>query len=206
MRAAPIGLAAITEPDTMRRQAAVATAVIHAHPMAVVGAVAHAWLVASLACTTPGALDVDALLAGLTAMIDDIPDDGEQERSWERRPGKTDARVRLVDRFAEVPDWLDAPVERAIDHFYNGAFVLESSPMALWFFLRAPDDVEEVVIEAVMGGRDADTIASMAGAYAGAYLGDDAFPARWVGDDLEYRDDLVELADRLYDIGIGVGR
>jgi len=203
MRAAPVGLAAIGEPDRLRRQAALATVVTHAHPMAVVSAVAHAWVVAALAATPAGSLDVGGLMGGLAAMIDDLADDGMAEREWEHRPGKTGDPVRLADRLAEVPGWLDAPVADALAFFYNGAYVLESLPAALWFFLRCPDDVEGVIVEAVMGGHDADTVASMAGAYVGAYLGDSAFPERWVGEDLEYRDELVALADALYDLGVG---
>ena len=69
--------------------------------------------------------------------------------------------------------------------------------MALWHFLNVPDNPEEAVVNAVMGGHDTDTVASMAGAYAGAYLGEGAFPTRWTGDDLEFVDKLRVLADRL---------
>jgi ADP-ribosylglycohydrolase len=48
-----------------------------------------------------------------------------------------------------------------------------------------------------MGGHDADTVASMTGAYSGAYLGEGAFPSRWTGNDLEFADELRALADRL---------
>jgi ADP-ribosylglycohydrolase len=84
------------------------------------------------------------------------------------------------------------------DWFFCGAFVLESLPMALWQFLHAPEDPEEAIVNAVMGGYDADTVASMAGAYVGAYLGEDAFPDRWRGDDLEFADELRGLADQLF--------
>jgi ADP-ribosylglycohydrolase len=69
--------------------------------------------------------------------------------------------------------------------------------MALWHFLSAPEDPEEAVVNAVMAGHDADTVASMTGAYAGAYLGDHSFPSRWSGDDLEFADELRDLAGRL---------
>ena len=69
--------------------------------------------------------------------------------------------------------------------------------MALWHFLPAPENPEEAVVSAVMAGHDADTVASMTGAYAGAYLGTHSFPSRWSGDDLEFADELRDLADRL---------
>jgi len=197
MRVAPVGLAHIGNLDALRRDAALSAVVTHADPMAVSSAVAHAWLVARLTATPPATLDPAVLVADLCDMISDIPDPGSPERDWQHRPGKTSAPIRLVDRLAEVPRWLGAPPELASDWFYCGAFVLESLPMALWHFLNVPDNPEEAVVNAVMGGHDTDTVASMAGAYAGAYLGEGAFPTRWTGDDLEFVDKLRVLADRL---------
>ncbi len=197
MRAAPVGLAHIGNLDALRLDAALSAVVTHAHPMAVSSAVAHGWLVARLVATPPGSLDPSALVAGLCNAISDLPDPGAPERGWQHRPGKTSAPVRLVDRLAEIPHWLGASPESASDWFHCGAFVLESLPMALWHFLGTPDSPEEAVVNAVMAGHDADTVASMTGAYAGAYLGELAFPPRWTGDDLEFADELRGLADRL---------
>jgi ADP-ribosylglycohydrolase len=113
------------------------------------------------------------------------------------RPDKTDRHVRLRERLAEIPARLDESPQSASDWLYCGAFVLESLPMALWHFLHSSEDPEEAVINAVMGGHDADTVASMTGAYAGAYLGEEAFPPRWRGHDLEFAHELRELADQL---------
>jgi ADP-ribosylglycohydrolase len=197
MRAAPVGLVHIGNLNALRRDAALSAVVTHADPMAVSSAVAHAWLVARLTATPPASLDPVVLVADLCDAISDIPDSGSHERDWQHRPGKTSAPVRLVDRLAEVPRWLDASPESASDWFYCGAFVLESLPMGLWHFLNAPDNPEEAVVNAVMSGHDADTVASMTGAYAGAYLGEHAFPSRWTGNDLEFADELRDLANRL---------
>jgi ADP-ribosylglycohydrolase len=197
MRAAPVGLAHIGNINALRRDAALSAVVTHADVMAVSSAVAHAWLIARLAATLPGSLDKAALVADLCDAISDIPDPGAQERGWQDRKGKTSAPIRLVDRLAEIPQWLGASAESASDWFYCGALVLESLPMALWHFLNTPEDPEETVVNAVMGGHDADTVASMAGAYAGAYLGEHVFPPRWTGHDLEFSDELRDLADRL---------
>lgn len=197
MRAAPVGLAHIGNINALRRDAALSAVVTHADPMAVSSAVAHAWLVARLAAMPPNSLDPAVLVADLCGAISDIPDPGTPERGWQHRNGKTSAPIRLVDRLAEVPRWLGVPSASASDWFYCGAFVLESLPMALWHFLNAPDDPEEAVVNAVMAGHDADTVASMTGAYAGAYLGELVFPQRWTGDDLEFSNRLRDLADRL---------
>ena len=48
----------------------------------------------------------------------------------------------------------------------------------MWCFLRSPENAEEVLVSAASGGRDADTVAAMAGAFVGVYLGDAALPHR----------------------------
>ena len=56
---------------------------------------------------------------------------------------------------------------------------------------------------AASGGRDADTIAAMVGNWVGALHGTRAFPERWTGPELEYRDELVSLAESLYGLWVG---
>ncbi|MEJ5256124.1 MAG: ADP-ribosylglycohydrolase family protein [Acidimicrobiales bacterium] len=199
MRVAPVGLAYRGDLDRLRRVAALSAVVTHAHPMAVASAVAQAWLVARLVLTAPGTLEVSGLLRDLAGVLADVVDPGEPER----KPDADDRPVRLVDRLVEVGDHLGDPPEEAFDHFYNGAFVLESLPAALWCFLRTPEDPEEVIVTAVNGGRDADTVAAMAGTLVGAYLGDEALPARWRGDDLEDGERLRDLADALFALAEG---
>lgn len=56
----------------------------------------------------------------------------------------------------------------------------ETVPVVLALFYLAEGDPERTIIYGANFGRDADTIASMAGALAGALHGVDALPARWV--------------------------
>ena len=51
---------------------------------------------------------------------------------------------------------------------------------AVWS-LRRCTDYETAVVEVIDLGRDADTVACVAGAMAGAVFGVDAVPARWRG-------------------------
>lgn len=197
MRVAPIGIALGHDVNALCFDSALSAVVTHADPMAVAGAVGHAWLVARLAAVQPDTLDAASLLDELASAISVIDDPGYPERSWETRPGKTSAAITLASRVREVADLLAWPTERAFSYLYNGAFVLETLPCALWCFLRDVNDPEEGVVTAVLGGRDADTVASMAAAYFGALHGVGAFPDRWCGDNLERWDDLVGLADEL---------
>jgi ADP-ribosylglycohydrolase len=56
----------------------------------------------------------------------------------------------------------------------------ETVPVSLALFQLAEGEPERAIIYGANFGHDADTIASMAGALAGAYAGVDAVPARWV--------------------------
>jgi len=195
MRSAPIGLAHPRSPGGIRSDGAVSALITHADPMAVVSAVAVGFIVAYLLHRRPGTLDVGDLMGELSVVLGDLHDPGALERKM-----GVDEPVRLADRLAEVPGLLDLGPAEAFDYLYNGAFVLESLPAALWCFLKAAEDPEEAVVLAVNGGRDADTVGAMAGGFAGAYHGESAWPDRWLSD-LEYADELRELADGMLEVG-----
>lgn len=192
MRAAPVGIARYLDFGSMRLEAALSAVVTHANPMAVASAVAQAYAVAYLLHVRPGELDELAFLDSLCDAIADLHDPGYPER----RPDSDRSLVRLVDRIGELPRLLDQPPEKVFAYLYNGAFVLESLPSAIWCFLEYRENPEATLITAVNAGYDADTVASMAGNLAGAYLGEEAFPERW-REDLEYAAELRDLADQL---------
>ena len=79
----------------------------------------------------------------------------------------------------------------------NGVEAHESVPTAIYTFLRYPDSFADVVGYAISLGGDTDTIASMAGAVSGAYLGLDAIPEAW-RENVEGSARLQELADSLH--------
>ena len=78
----------------------------------------------------------------------------------------------------------------------NGIAAFESVPTAIYSFLRCPKSFPEVVSYAISLGGDTDTIASMAGAISGAYLGLGAIPSVW-RERLEDVAQLEALADSL---------
>lgn len=67
---------------------------------------------------------------------------------------------------------------------------------ALHCFLMFPNDGARVVARAAATGGDSDSIAALAGAFAGASKGMRTFPSEWT-DQIEYRTQLSELATRL---------
>jgi poly(ADP-ribose) glycohydrolase ARH3 len=83
----------------------------------------------------------------------------------------------------------------------NRLTVQECVPAALYCVLRHPDNFEKAVSFAVKLGGDADTIAAIAGAVAGAYHGVRAIPARWldhVENDTRGRSQMAELGEQLF--------
>ncbi|MFT5204622.1 MAG: ADP-ribosylglycohydrolase [Candidatus Aldehydirespiratoraceae bacterium] len=193
MRVAPLGLAFGHDLTTLRREAARNAVVTHADRLAVASGIVQAYAVARLTRTAPGTLDRQAFLAELVDVLAGFDDAG----AIERRPDAGPEPVRLADRIAELGDMLDLSPSQAFARTYNGAFVLESLPAAIWAFLANADDPEEAIVVAVNGGYDADTVAAMTGAMAGAYHGETGLPDRWL-DDLEAAGDIRAIAGRLH--------
>jgi len=120
----------------------------------------------------------------------------EETKVAERRPGGT--KTTLAKRLAELPALLHQRDSRAVyDYLYNGAFVLESLPTAMYAFLRNHHDFEATLFAAVDAGYDCDTSAAMAGSLAGALLGRAQIPERWLAE-LEFREELIRLADGIH--------
>jgi poly(ADP-ribose) glycohydrolase ARH3 len=78
----------------------------------------------------------------------------------------------------------------------NGIEAPRSVPTAIYCFLLQPKSYEDCVIYAISLGGDTDTIACMAGAISGAYLGVEAIPQEWRAK-LENRDYIEALAEKL---------
>jgi ADP-ribosylglycohydrolase len=78
----------------------------------------------------------------------------------------------------------------------DGWIAEEALATALHCFLMFPEDGAAVVGRGAMTSGDSDSIAALAGAFAGAHLGLDGFPAEWQNQ-IEYADVLRGLADKL---------
>jgi len=192
MRAAPIGLRFAGQAHDMRHAAMGASIPTHKDWTAVASAIVHAAAVGLCLSTTAEALEPQSFLQLLGQSVSDLQLPAEVLRS--------DPAVRrtLVDQIAEVHHWAGRPTREVFDHFFNGAFVLETIPVVLWSLLEYRDDPERALAEVVMGGRDADTNAAMLGNLLGALHGESVFPQRWRGSDLESASIIRDLARNLY--------
>jgi ADP-ribosyl-[dinitrogen reductase] hydrolase len=82
------------------------------------------------------------------------------------------------------------------DDVRSGGFVLDTVTAALWSLIHE-STAEDVIVRAVMMGKDTDTTATVAGALAGAAYGAEAIPRRW-RDVVHGYDELVALARQLH--------
>lgn len=170
MRAAPVGLF-FDSPEEVRRAAFLQALITHRDRTAVASAVVHALWVAWLARGGPA--DVSAL-SWLAAAIEGL------ERPLASRRGKR-RHLTLAGLLREVEAYVGRPQE-ALAHFRTGAFVLESLPSAAAVFLSHPEEPEAVYLTLVNAGGDTDTMATLAGAWLGAHLGDRKLRSRTPAD------------------------
>jgi ADP-ribosyl-[dinitrogen reductase] hydrolase len=93
----------------------------------------------------------------------------------------------------------DFPVDLALKRIGTSGWVVHTVAAAAYCFLKTPFDFERSVIDAVMGGDDADSTGAMTGAFSGAFNGDGAIPSRW-RDRVERAEEIRELAEGIWDL------
>jgi poly(ADP-ribose) glycohydrolase ARH3 len=177
MRVAPAALFAWHDLQQVAELARQTARLTHAHALGVAGAVLQACAIAWLLPRPPGSpLDPGACLAALRGLV---------------------AEPLYGEKLAAIQDLLPAggrdDVVRRLGH---GIAAYEAVPAALYAFLRHADSFADAVLYAIGLGGDTDTIASMTGALAGAYLGEQAIPEVW-RDGVEGAAYLRELAEAL---------
>jgi len=181
MRVAPVGLLFLNRPGELQRAARLSSLITHSHVLGIEGAVLQALAVARAVDQDPGRqLDAAAFVSHLlTFATEDI---------YHRKMGS-------------LSSLLEHPGDRrlVIGGLGHGIEAFNSVPTAMFSFLSHPGDFAATVIYAVSLGGDTDTIASMAGAIAGACLGVDALPPKWLAR-LENRDYIANLAGRLWQL------
>ncbi|KAM3932933.1 ADP-ribosylhydrolase ARH3 isoform 1-T1 [Leptodactylus fuscus] len=104
-------------------------------------------------------------------------------------------RLKKIKEFLEKGN---VSRREVVDELGHGIAALESVPTAIYSFLRCMDPVDDLpkemnslqrtVIFCILLGGDTDTIATMAGAIAGAYHGEEQVPELWKKCSEGYRD------------------
>jgi len=177
MRVAPIGLLYSRSLEKLREIAYQSSSITHSHELGKEGAALQACAVA-LALNTPSDEDIDreAFLYRLQNFI--------QDRLYK-------------EKVAQIRELLgEQDKEKVVAVLGNGIEAPRSVPTAIYCFLRQPQSYKDTVIYAISLGGDTDTIAAMAGAISGAYLGIEAIPSEWRAK-LENREYVETLAENL---------
>ncbi len=177
MRVAPAALHAGGNPARSAELARGSAQVTHTHPLGIDAAAVQAAAVAT-ALTQPAAKPVDPI--GFLSAI------------WASAKEPV-----LVEQLERVGTFIDrGTAEEIATDIGTGIEAHQAVPAAICAFLRHHDLFGETIRFAISLGGDTDTIAAMAGAIAGACLGERAIPTSWV-ERTEAATLLRELADRL---------
>jgi poly(ADP-ribose) glycohydrolase ARH3 len=180
MRVAPVGLLYSRNLEKLREIAYQSSSITHSHELGREGAALQACAVA-LALNTPSDEDIDkeAFLVKLQNFI----------------------RNQLYkEKVAQIKELLgEQDKARVVTVLGNGIEAPRSVPTAIYCFLRQPQSYKDTVIYAISLGGDTDTIAAMAGAISGAYLGIEAVSSEWRAK-LENREYIEAMAEKLWQI------
>lgn len=178
MRVSPVVLFAAGDLERSVELARRSAQVTHAHPLAIDGAAFQAAAIAvSLATPADIRLTPETLLARVRPFV--------RER----------ALLEQLDQLASLVADDAGPADVAAS-IGCGVDARSSVPAAIGAVLLSTDSIQDVLAFAIAIGGDADTIASMAGAIAGAHHGAESIPQAWVRS-LVNHDAIVALADAL---------
>ncbi len=199
MRVAPVGLVPGMSGAERAGAAQLQAALTHGHPTALAASELTAYAVRFLACG-----------GAVPDLVGALRDRGESQRTvyredwlgdlWQR-PGVDDPAGFIGRGWTECLAVLDA-VERGVSAGDRdgdpcattgaGWIAEEALATGLLCFLLYPDDPVSALARAAATSGDSDSIACLAGAFAGAAYGMAAWPAGWA-DRIEYRGRLGRL-------------
>lgn len=176
MRISPVGLMHPGDLDAAIRDAAVVAMVTHNNYLAVSSACAVAAAVSR--ALTYDADTYNILEAGLYGARE-----GERIGLKEGRDIAGPSVIKRMEWAIEIGLGKGTPDEKMheiSDCIGAGLHACEAIPCAFGIFAAAMGDPMTAIIKSVNMGYDTDTIATMAGAIAGAYRGADAFPEHFL--------------------------
>jgi poly(ADP-ribose) glycohydrolase ARH3 len=177
MRAAPVGLMFHRDSDLLWEQARLSAIPTHVHPLSIEGAQLLAWAVGWTALQGPE-LDREALFRALSA-----------------KAVSPEFQQKLTRASAAA-----SPLE--LSDLGNGIEATESVATAIASFSLFPRSFREAIGHVILLGGDTDTMAAMAGALCGTFLGLEEMSeplANALESSPKGRDYLIGLADQLYE-------
>ncbi|MBE3557746.1 MAG: ADP-ribosylglycohydrolase family protein [Ktedonobacteraceae bacterium] len=216
MRVAPVGLLPV-DAVTATTRAAIAqfqAALTHGHPIALAASDLTAFTIANLAAGGDPATLLRCLrdyaqsqrtvyhIAWLGSLWQQATTSATQKGRLLRLPVEVSSPEEFIaygwDGCLHILDRLDAALrlaDRESDPCLatgDGWIAEEAFATGLLCFLLFPHDAPAAIRRAAATRGDSDSIACLTGAFAGAYLGLDAWPASW-RERIEYRERLMRL-------------
>jgi ADP-ribosylglycohydrolase len=174
MRASPIGYLYQNHPGKLKEVAHASGTCTHGHPAADAASIGVAYLV-KLALD---GLTMERMIPELLAFTKGIS-------------GEWDEAILKVEKCLARED-----EEKALAYLGEGWVGEEAVALALYCFLRYPEDYRKTVVRGANTNGDSDSIACIAGSISGAYLGIGAIPEGWT-QEIERSVYLADLAGRL---------
>ncbi|CAH0559462.1 unnamed protein product [Brassicogethes aeneus] len=209
MRVAPVALFYHSDYQKMLEVAEKATNVTHTHLLGVNGALLQCIAVQQALMIDPkNKINAKKFCHEIFKKIRFLETKGGQDRhDVESEECTYQLKMKIVENFLsrKFDDEFD---DEVIICLGNGVSAHESVATAIFCFLKALDDdipyiktddiYRRTIQYAISLGGDTDTIACMAGAICGAYLGEDALNKNLMKHCEKYKD-IIELADNLFD-------
>ncbi|KAK3928551.1 ADP-ribose glycohydrolase ARH3 [Frankliniella fusca] len=203
MRISPVPLFCFRDQELMVHVAKRVTQITHTNPLGVNGAILQCLAIHQGLILDPsvGPLDVhkfaDELIAKMEAI--EVPDEIDGRRPYNKQ-------LHLLKKLLEKEE--GASHHQVRESLGNDVDALHSVPTAIYSFLRAQKPIPNIETDnkfrrtvhyAISLGGDTDTIASMAGAIAGAYFGEEEINNSY-SKYCEYFEEILELANGLYEV------
>jgi ADP-ribosylglycohydrolase len=188
MRSAPIGAFHCEAAERIDTYVGASTRVTHSDPRALTGARAVALLVAWCVREEPSSRPESDELRSLLRSA------GEDEE-WSAALG---AISEAYERELSVSEFARG---LGLDHGVSG-YVYHTVPVAVYAWLRHFGDFRATLVAVLDCGGDTDTVGAIAGALAGAVVGEPGIPDEWLSGLFDWprgRGFLAKLADRLAD-------
>jgi ADP-ribosylglycohydrolase len=175
MRVAPVGYFYQHDPDKLKQVARASGICTHGHRTAVAASIGAAYLV-KLALD---GVEPDRMIPETLSFTSGISTEFE-------------AALSKVSEYVEWPN-----EEDALEHLGEGWIAEEAVALALYCFLKYPDDYRKTVLRGANTNGDSDSIACIAGGISGACLGVSAIPEKWI-EEIEKSQYLNQLAEQLH--------
>ena len=168
MRSAILGVCFRRDRQKMRQMVRAATEITHKDARAMVGALAVS-LAAAVAVSSPEGDRPDH-----NKFLDEIAIlPGGRDEEWSRLVGQ------MKQELAADSGVVDFAAQMGLENGVTG-YAYHTAPVAIYAWLRHYADFRSTLTEALNCGGDTDTVGAIAGALAGAAVGEEGIPREWI--------------------------